>query len=99
MWELLPLLRGTWPHTTTGLAGATDEAYVGGALGGTRTPNREVTDQNKRAMAFRSLKSQAFVGRGSHGRNQGQGFRQGFSSSMTPSEVTATWLSGTPHVR
>jgi hypothetical protein len=44
--------------------GIPDEAYVGGALGGTRTPNREVTDQNKRAMAFRSLKSQAFVGRG-----------------------------------
>ncbi|MED5232409.1 MAG: hypothetical protein VYD15_02175 [Actinomycetota bacterium] len=52
MWELLPLLRGTWPHTTTGLAGTTDEAFVGGALGGTRSPNREVTDQNKRAMAF-----------------------------------------------
>ena len=27
------------PHTTTGLAGVTDEAYVGGALEGTRTPN------------------------------------------------------------
>ena len=40
MWELLSLLRGTWPHTATGLAGIPDEACVGGALGGTRTPNR-----------------------------------------------------------
>ena len=40
MWELFPLLRGIWPHTATGLAGIPDEACVGGALGGTRTPNR-----------------------------------------------------------
>ena len=41
-------------------------------------------------MAFRSLESQASAGRGSHGRNQGQGFGQGCSSSMAPGEVTAT---------
>ena len=80
----------TWPLMTTGLAGVTDEACLGGALGGTRTPNRAVTDQNKRAMAFRSLKSQASVGRGSHGRNQGDRFGYRFSSSMAPGEVTAT---------
>jgi len=68
----------TWPLMTTGLAGTTDEACLGGALGGTRTPNCEVTDQNKRAMAFRSLKSQASAGRGSHGRKHGQGFGQGY---------------------
>ena len=32
-------LRATWPHTTTGPAGVTDEACLSGALGGTRTPN------------------------------------------------------------
>ena len=41
-------------------------------------PQPEVTDQNKRAMAFRSLKSQASAGRGSHGRKHGQGFGQGY---------------------
>ena len=30
----------TWPLMTTGLAGTTDEACVGGEFGGTRTPNR-----------------------------------------------------------
>ena len=30
----------TWPLMTTGLAGVTDEVCLGGALGGTRTPNR-----------------------------------------------------------
>ena len=69
----------TWPLMTTGLAGVTDEACVGGALGGTRTPNREVTDQNKRAVVFRSLKSRASAGRGSQGRNQGDRFGYGFS--------------------
>ena len=38
-------LRGTWPHTTTGLAGVTDEACLGGALGGTRTPNLLIRSQ------------------------------------------------------
>ena len=80
----------TWPLMTTGLAGVTDEVRLGGALGGTRTPNREVTDHHKRAVAFRSLKSRASVGRGSHGRNQGQGFGYRFSSSMAPGEVTST---------
>ena len=80
----------TWPLMTTGLAGTTDEACVGGALGGTRTPNREVTDQNKRAVVFRSLKSQASAGRASHSRNQGPGFGYRFSSFMTPGEVTST---------
>ena len=34
-------------------------------------PQPEVTDQNKRAMAFRSLESRVSAWRGSHGRNQG----------------------------
>ena len=45
MWKLFLLLRGTWPHTTTGLAGTTDEACPGGALGGNRTPNLLIRNQ------------------------------------------------------
>ena len=35
----------TWPLMTTGLAGVTDEVCLGGALGGTRTPNLLIRNQ------------------------------------------------------
>ena len=35
----------TWPLMTTGLAGVTDEVCLGGALGGTRTPNLLIRSQ------------------------------------------------------
>lgn len=43
-----------------------------------------------RAMAFRSLKSQASAGRGSHGRNQGRVLGTYFSRPVAPGEVTPT---------
>ena len=48
----------TWPLMTTGLAGTTDEACLGGALGGTRTPNLLIRSQMLYPIELRAQRSE-----------------------------------------
>ena len=48
----------TWPLMTTGLAGVTAEACLGGALGGTRTPNLLIRSQMLYPIELRAQRSE-----------------------------------------